>query len=182
MNALNILLAVLVLIPLGLFFFRRPRPAARPAPNAATGAEAAPVDDMADMNAAFLARAEASGEASVDAVAVYTIHDLTMIRSLLAGASIANFAKNEHMSSLIPGVGIDGLNTMVVTVFATDAAAAEELVADYLSQKKEDRTEGGRRPADLLRNIVEVGVTGRFVAAAKDARPPETLTGGKAEK
>ena len=135
MDATGSLIAAAVVLPLLYFLFRRPRAAAGRRPGGADPATDA-ADGLSDLDAAFMARAEAGGEEAVDAIAVMTIADLPLVRSLLAAAGIANFAKNDHMSSLIPGVGLEGLNPMTITVFRSDVQAAEEIYAAYLSKQR----------------------------------------------
>jgi hypothetical protein len=128
------------------------------------------------MNDSFLNKAQTTDERVIYAVVVYSLNDLNMIRSLLYSSKIENYVKNNHVSTLYPGVGIDGLNSMIISIFENDYESTREIVNDYLAEKKKERGENtAKDTGNRIRNVGEFIVTGRFVSSNKDSKDPEIL-------
>jgi hypothetical protein len=128
-----------------------------------------------DMDESFLDVAQKTGKRVVDAVIVHSPADLSILRSLLYSGEIENYVRNDHVSALLPGVGIDGLTNMVISIFEDDYEAACELVNEYLDGKRRRREEGDGRAGDRIRNVGEFIVAGRFVSSGNDGIDPQII-------
>jgi hypothetical protein len=128
-----------------------------------------------DMDASFLNVAQKTGKRVVDAVVVHASADLALLRSLLYSGGIENYVRNDHVSALLPGVGINGLTSMVISVFEDDYEATCEIVGEYLDEKMKGREEGNRGAGDKIRNVGEFVVTGRFVSSGDDSMDPRVI-------
>ena len=128
-----------------------------------------------DMDASFLDAAQETGKRVVDAVVVYAPADLALLRSLLYSSGIENYVRNNHVSALLPGVGINGLTSMVISVFEDDYEATCEAVGEYLDEKMKGREEGDGSAGDKIRNVGEFVVTGRFVSSGDDSMDPRVI-------
>lgn len=125
-----------------------------------------------DMDASFLDAAQRSNRRVVDAVIVHAPADLALLRSLLYSSGIENYVRNDHVSALLPGVGINGLTSMVISVFEDDYEAAAEIVTEFLNEKKSGREGSASRTGTKIRNVGEFVVTGRFVSSGDDSMDP----------
>jgi len=134
--------------------------------------EGAPVPDM---DASFLDAAQKTDRRVVDAVVVHSSADLALLRSLLYSSKIENYVRNDHVSALLPGVGVNGLTNMVISIFEDDYESAKEIVADYLNEKKAGREGSASRTGDKIRNVGEFIVTGRFVSSGDDSMDPRVI-------
>jgi hypothetical protein len=128
-----------------------------------------------DMDASFLAAAQKADKKVVDAVVVHSPADLALLRSLLYSSKIENYVRNDHVSALLPGVGINGLTSMVISVFEEDYEAVREIVSEYLDEKTKGREANNRSAGDKIRNVGEFVVTGRFVSSGDDSMDPRII-------
>ena len=132
-------------------------------------------EDLVDMNKSFLEKAQ--GKEVVNAIIVYSINDLNIIRSLLFSSGIENYVRNDHMSSLLPGIGINGLTSMIISIIKSDYSETKEIVMDYIEEKINERNNQNvnKEIIDKIRNVGEFVVTGRFVSSSSEARDPEII-------
>jgi len=128
-----------------------------------------------DMDASFLDAAQKADKRVVDAVVVHSLADLAILRSLLYSSEIENYVRNDHVSALLPGVGIDGLTSMVISIFEDDYESARQIVNDYLDEKRKGRKESRKATGNRMRNVGEFIVTGRFVSSGEDSMDPAMI-------
>lgn len=125
-----------------------------------------------DMNESFIAAAQKSKSEIIDAITVYSVQDLNLIRSLLFSSGIESYVQNEHSSTIFQGIGINGLSSMTISLFKTDYEEATSIVEEYIvNKKKEDNNK--RNVKNKARNIGEFIVSGSYVSSNQDIRYPE---------
>jgi hypothetical protein len=129
-----------------------------------------------NMNNRFLDIADSTGKKAIDAVIIYSLNDLLIIRSQLFSCGIENYVKNEKLNTLFSGIGINGLTNIVLTIFEEDLNETKEIVNEFISSKSRQRKAKGKK--ELLskaRNIGELIITGRYVSNSVDMRDPEII-------
>lgn len=168
------LLVLIVVVALYLIVAALPRLGRGEKDEAADGHEEEEASPP-DMDESFLDAARKGDRKAVDAVVVHSPADLVLLRSLLYSSKIENYARNDHVSALLPGVGIAGLTSVAISVFEDDYEAACELVGEYLEEKKKGREEGSSGAGDRIRNVGEFIVAGRFVSSGEDSTDPRII-------
>lgn len=137
MSELRIFLFALVVVMV-VFLLRRRAGASERDPDAdlassendAPGSSGAAGSDEGDIEGRFFARAQGRDTCAV--ARVFAVRDRLLLRSLLDARGIPTYVKNEHLNSILPGVGVqNGYDSMLYAV-CEDAEPAREIVRDYV--------------------------------------------------
>ena len=73
-----------------------------------------------------------TGSPVIPLVRIYSPTDKMVIRSILDSQQILSYVELEHLSSLWPGVMLEGFSDTIIYIYSDDRTAAEKLVKEYI--------------------------------------------------
>ena len=120
--------------------------------------------DSIDMNHEFIKEKANTNKKIIDGIMVFSYVDAILLRSILYSCEINSFVQFFNVSSLRPGMIIEGYTDIKIAIFEDDFLEVNEIVNELNNQKIND---GKIKFANKVRNIAEYIICGSVVGSYK---------------